>query len=328
MDPILDLLISFIGRWETVRLELWEPFSGSILGIHRLRAPLLKRCEVCFYGAEITPFLSMLSTCPHLTEFVLHNDNNMRFSAIESSIPWSQLTRFETSLHLNTHECLKVLRLCPDLVDCTFHDSTLSDTLIPKEVPIVHQRLHALTLGRCSRRDNLIDYITLPALSSLSLQSRRRETWELGLVAFLLRSGTLKTFKDHTAAVSTDRLIELLHHLPKLTELCLEGSMAHPLGDVLFESLTYDETAEDGIFLCPELRAIILAGYIEPSEGTLAKMLRSRCHLESSRPRIARLQKVTVMTSKYNQQVEHLGEVEVMRDHGINVTVRQELEWP
>jgi hypothetical protein len=221
-----------------------------------------------------------------------------------------------------------VLRLCPNLVDCTFHDSALPDAFIPKEVPIVHQRLRTLTLGLCSPSDNLIDYITLPALSSLSLQSRWQETWELGLVAFLLRSGTLTTFKVHTDAVSTDQLIELLHHLPKLTELYLKGSFAHPLGDVLFESLTYDETAEDGIFLCPELRAITLAGYIKPSEGTLAKMLRSRCHSESSRPRIARLQKVTVMTSEYNQQVEHLGEVEVMRDHGINVTVRQELEWP
>ena len=283
MDPILDLVIPFIGRWETVRLDVLGPFSrGPMSNIHRLRAPLLKRCEVCFYEAEITPFLSMLSSCPHLTEFVLHNDNYMRFSDIESSIPWSQLTRFETSLFLNTHECLKMLRLCPDLVDCTFHDSTLSDAFIPKEVPIVHQRLRALTLGRCSQIDSLINYITLPALSSLSLQSH---WWELGpLVAFLVRSGTLKTFEVHTTAVSTDQLIELLHHLPKLTELSIKGSIAYPLGDVLFESLTYDETADHRLPLCPELQVITLAGYIESTEGTLAKMLRSRCHSESSRP--------------------------------------------
>jgi len=72
LDPILDRLISFIGRWEIVRLELCGPFSGSMSNIHLLRAPLLKRCEVYFLwvGNVVEQFSSMLSSCPHLTEFV------------------------------------------------------------------------------------------------------------------------------------------------------------------------------------------------------------------------------------------------------------------
>jgi len=78
LDPILDLFISLIGRWEDIQWKLLGPFYGSILSIHLFPAPLLKRFEIDFgleTGEVTKPLFSMLSTPPLLTDFVWHDNN-------------------------------------------------------------------------------------------------------------------------------------------------------------------------------------------------------------------------------------------------------------
>jgi len=143
-------------------------------------------------------------------------------------------------------------------------------------------------------------------------------------MAFLSRSGcTLTTFRVKTIVIPSEQLIRLLGNLPTLTELSIEGASADPLRDMLITSLTYNETEDSEKCLCPELQAITLAGDIETSNGTLVKMLESRCRSNLSNPRIARLQRFTVVLSEEFGFVwgDYLDEVETMQDRGLDVVI-------
>jgi len=331
LDPILDLFISFIERWEDVQLDLVGPLCGSISSIHLLRAPLLRRFEVHFYPKAddlIDPLLSMLSTSPHLTEFGSYDTCDAEVPIAEFVLPWSQLTRFETDHYLEVGECFKVLCLCPNLVDCTFDAvATFGEPPppIPHDVLIVRQHVHALTLA--TRDDNLykfFDHLTLPALSALTLFSG--DDWRhVSFEAFISRSGcSLKTIKLHIT-VSTDQLIVLLSLLPTLREFYIEGSEFDPLGNAFFNSLTYNETAKE-LCLCPALEVITLGGFIVPSNGMLAKMLKSRYYLGRSKSRrVACLQRVSVMLDVcrhgYDERVAYCKELKKIRKKGLDVTV-------
>jgi len=340
-DPILDLFISFIGRWEDVQLDLVGPFDSSISSIHLLQAPLLKRFGVTFGFRTyevVEPLFSMLSASPHLTDLVWYNndcgvyhmsDSESLFDIAELTIPWSQLTRFKMGDTLQVNECLNVLHQCPNLIDCTFESVPYVRPTwlpIPLDVSVVHQHLCALTLG--SQQYKLFDYLTLPALCTFALGGWDcdDEDWpQDSFTAFLLRSGcSLKTIKLRTTEVSGDQLMELLGLLPTLTELSIKGIGTHALGDALFHNLTYDGTAEEPC-LCPELEAITLGGSIASSKGVLARMIESRYCVDTSQSQIVCLQRVTIMLGYEKEWEEYLIELEVMRNKGLSVVVEQEI---
>jgi hypothetical protein len=333
LDPILDLFISFIGRWEDVHLELVGRFRGSISSIHLLRAPLLRRFKAVFeYGSGevLEPLFSMLSASPHLTDFTSCDNCDAAIYISASALPWSQLTRFETDHYLEVMECFNVLRLCPNLIDCAFQ--SVAPFELPSPVPdglsIIHQHLRVLTLRVEHDESDLhkfFDHLTLPALSAFVIFFTGHDWPQTSFKAFLSRSGcSLKTIKLHTTALSTDELVGLLSLLPTLKELMIRGSEFDPLGDTLFLRLKYDETAEESC-LCPELEVVTLSGSIAPSNGMLAKMLESRYRSDTSQARITRLQKVTVMLNphqyKYKQQKKYWKELETVRKRGLEVVM-------
>jgi hypothetical protein len=221
-----------------------------------------------------------------------------------------------------------VLNRCPNLIDCTFESFPYDrPTLlpIPPDVSVVHQHLRALTLG--SRQYRLFDHLTLPALCTFALGrwDCDDEDWpQDSFTAFLLRSGcSLKTIELRTREVSSDQLIELLGLLPTLTELSIKGT-TDALGDALFHSLTYDETAEE--CLCPELKAITLGYSIDSSKGVLARMIESRYCVDTSQSQIACLQRVTIMPEWCEKEwEEYLVELEVVRNKGLSVVVEEEI---
>jgi len=330
LDPIMDLFISFIGRWENVHFDLMGSFCGSTSSVHLLRAPLLRRFKVFGVGVDSVaePLFSMLSASPHLTDLTLHGVCDTKVIHIaESFRPWSQLTRFQMHC-LDVRECYKVLRLFPNLVDCTLESFALLDhplSPVLQGTSIVHQCLRALTLDietYDSDLDDFFDYLTLPALSTLVLILDGLQWQRTSFKAFLSRSGcSLNTIKLHTIALSTDEFVELLSLLPTLKELLIRGSVFNPLGDTLFRSLKYDETAEESC-LCPELEVIDLGGFIAPSNGMLAQMLGSRYRSDTSQSRIACLQKVIVTfdveyrLDKYSKELKEIGE------RGLDVEVK------
>jgi hypothetical protein len=333
LDPILDLFISFIGRWENVHLELVGPLRGSIWSIHLLRAPLLRRFKVVFeYGADqvLEPLFSMLSDSPNLTDIASYDNCDAAIHIDASAPPWSHLTRFETNHHLEVMECFHVLRLCPNLIDCAFHRVALFElpSPIPDDMSIVHRHLRVLTL-RVQYNDSdsfeFFDHLTLPALSAFVIIFAGHDWPQASFKAFLSRSGcSLKTIELHTAALSTHDIVELLSLLPTLKELLIRGSEVDPLGDTLFLHLIYDETAQESC-LCPELEVITLYGYIAPSNGMLAKMLESRYRSDTSQARITRLRKFTVRLNPhrhgYKQQKKYWKELETVRKRGLDVVM-------
>jgi len=333
LDPILDLFISLIGRWEDIQWKLLGPFYGSILSIHLFRAPLLKRFEIDFNlgTSEVTkPLFSMLSTSPLLTDFVWHDNSNeyvCQFHKAEFTLPWSQLTQFHTHHHLDVKTCLQVFGLCPNLIGCTLSFAILGPpwTAIPPGVSVVH-KLQALTLwGQRYQTNEFFDHLTLPALSAFALESSvsNHDTgWpQDSFVGFLSRSGChLKTFKVHTPALSSYELVDLLCLLPTLTELSIEG-----LGDTLFHSLTYDETT-GGSCLCPKLEIFAFGGYFNSSDGTLARMLESRYHSDASQSQNKCLRRVTIMLTDrygYRRLDMYMKELETIRKKGLRVVVEK-----
>jgi len=335
----MDLVISFIGRCEDVQLDLMGPLYVSIGSIDRLQAPLLKHFATRLdYETEefVEPLLSMLSTSPHLIDLSWSNQNIAKYPIhkAELLLPWSRLTRVRVDYALDVEECLIVLHLCPSLIECTF---PLIAFHLPPPLPvhqsmsIVHQHLRVLSLGSLHEQTyDLLDYLTLPVLSTFALGRLRDDHHRMAFnwprdsfKAFLSRSGTVKTFRVQTAILSSLLLVELLHLLPTLTELSIEGDEFDPLEDTLFHTLTYGEKAE--MVLCPKLQVITLGGDVLSSEGTLVKMLESRSCSNPSQSRIAVLQKaVIVLTGEWDASWEDiLEELEAMRVKGFDVVVER-----
>jgi hypothetical protein len=226
---------------------------------------------------------------------------------------------------------LKVFGLCPNLIGCTLSFAFQSPpwTAIPPDVPVVHQ-LQALTLwAQRDQTNEFFDHLTLPALSAFALESYESDPpdWpQDSFVGFLSRSGChLKTFKVHTPALSSYELVELLCLLPTLTELSIEGTEIEVHGDTLFHSLTYDETTGRSC-LCPKLEIFAFGGYFLSSEGTLARMLESRCRSDTSQSQNACLRRVTVMlTDRYGYEglVMYMKELETIQNKGLRVVVEE-----
>lgn len=73
-------------------------------------------------------------------------------------------------MNLTVNQALRILSHCPQLRECTFGALRLCDAAPPPESPLLLPQLSSLTLHTCQDLSVLFDYVTLPALRSLSIQ--------------------------------------------------------------------------------------------------------------------------------------------------------------
>ncbi|KAJ6560442.1 hypothetical protein B0H19DRAFT_1147734 [Mycena capillaripes] len=137
------------------------------------------------------------------------------------SLPWQQLTKFTGELY-TPWECLKALRLMPNLTECAF--SALEDNL-PQDV-VSHPNIQHFTLFDGSYRTSsaqLIETLTLPALVTLEIRDLE-DLDEEGLNGFLSRSSPpLRKLVvrplDLEDREGVDLQFSSLWKMPSLTEL-------------------------------------------------------------------------------------------------------------
>ncbi|KAJ7098711.1 hypothetical protein B0H15DRAFT_901270 [Mycena belliarum] len=110
-------------------------------------------------------WLGFFSDAPRLCELALLGE----VVIASTPLPWHQLTKF-IGYDLSIDDCLELLRLAPDLEECTFRIQS-PITLTPP--PVIHTNMKSLILlpdseGECWF-DSLMAALTLPALETLTL---------------------------------------------------------------------------------------------------------------------------------------------------------------
>jgi hypothetical protein len=112
-------------------------------------------------------------------------------------MPWAQLTRF-TAIELTVDQCLFVLRRATALKEFRLELSPEDDNLSVGP-PVCHADLISLAIETYCEVDSILEYLTLPRLQELRLQSQSgkhlfSDDWNNLILEFLTRiSPTLKT---------------------------------------------------------------------------------------------------------------------------------------
>ncbi|KAJ6561473.1 hypothetical protein DFH09DRAFT_494372 [Mycena vulgaris] len=131
--------------------------------------PLLRR--LVFGPAERgTPlcdfWLAFFNDAPQLRELTLLRE----VETASTPLPWHQLTKF-TGYNFPLDECLEVLRLAPDLEECTFIVEICAPSTPPQAV--THPHLKTLCLLPDSDGEgwaDILTFLTLPAVETFHLE--------------------------------------------------------------------------------------------------------------------------------------------------------------
>ncbi|KAJ7031586.1 hypothetical protein C8F04DRAFT_694205 [Mycena alexandri] len=137
------------------------------------------------------------------------------------SLPWHQLTKFTGRMY-STEDCLEVLRLCPNLVECTF----AAYGRHPDDI-LTHPTLQSLTfiMGHSgwsvADGTHLLGCLVLPALQSLYILDCDYSEFADIFTGFLSRSSPpLRKFGIHLSeATGTNLQMAHLLLMPELVEL-------------------------------------------------------------------------------------------------------------
>ncbi|KAJ7017704.1 hypothetical protein C8F04DRAFT_1154887 [Mycena alexandri] len=173
------------------------------------------------------------------------------------SPPWHQLTKFTGKLYTRA-DCLNVLRLAPNLVECTF--AAYRQPTVNVDGGVTHSNLQCLTFLRAtSYREtassaDLLHAITLPALQSLSILDCGYEEFDDdALVAFLSRSTPpLRKFTIRQLP-GTGLNITSLQSMSELVDIDIWG-VRKDFVTTIFELFAFDTS-----FL-PKLQHLALSG--------------------------------------------------------------------
>ena len=330
LDPILDEFISFIGRWEAVKLDVTGDSSRLVLGIGALRAPLLRRFEgfqQFHTWTLVRPLVSFIGASPFLTDIVW----DLPFAAYgrgppTAGLPWSQLTRFESHRGIGVEEFVDVLRCCPSLVEGSFRLVTsINDGHSPPTTSLVHHSLATLTI--CFGHDKLelfLKHLTLPMLHDLTVKTVLPYSLssQSAFVQFLSRSQppmerlTLEGVGDQSA-----QLIDLLLLTPYITDLSIHHRFLN-LDDTFFHSLTYVEGMhQTQPCLCPKLEVLSLRAHMTSSRGVFAAMLESRYRWDSPNVVCLKGLEVRFIGDNRDRVGKDLDRLQALREKGLSIDV-------
>ncbi|KAJ7302104.1 hypothetical protein DFH08DRAFT_906060 [Mycena albidolilacea] len=150
---------------------------------------------------------------------------------------------------------LKLLRLAPNLVECTFHMRLIDN--FRRRKPVVHSGLRRLLIRGCARDGHILDCLSLPALETLSVQMEDISSGltDSGLLYFLKRSAPPLqelniTLHSHYYG-NEPYILQSLRLIPTLTRF----GMCFPKSELLaavFAALA------DSHSLLPNLRTLII----------------------------------------------------------------------
>ncbi|KAJ6466498.1 hypothetical protein C8R45DRAFT_1079702 [Mycena sanguinolenta] len=181
-------------------------------------------------------------------------------------LPWHQLTKF-TGTNVRHYDCIDVLRLGSNLVECAFATGGISTDFV--EI-LIHPSLKSLTLFKdkwCST--DIFQFITLPALETVRILCEDERLVQQEFVQFLTRSSP--PLRQFTIRLDCDTLIVASVFRSMASHVQLEIWNAHEMFLAVFFSCFDDDT------VLPQLQHISFFNpYFNPyhsSKGAASRQL-------------------------------------------------------
>ncbi|KAJ6546107.1 hypothetical protein DFH09DRAFT_1367527 [Mycena vulgaris] len=238
----------------------------------------------------------------------------------ECIIPLAQLTTFHaTRAWMQSMDCIRILRECPQLIDCSLYcdADTLPD---PVTEPFMLQHLCSLEIQFRVLDPTFWQYITTPNLVNLSITTvseEKNDSWdqEYFMSGFRLRSFSLSF--DFTDFV--DWMIEILEASPDLVRLCLRWTQVFAEADPeILDLLARLTCHHDQSLFLPNLRSIA----IDATEESL-RMLRSRCVPQTSGdpPRLKTV--ILYAEAPFDPDTLFARQIKSLRKKGLEVTLQE-----
>ena len=268
-NPVIpSTLVASCSRWSYLLLvgsQYW--LQGGALDGVRNRLSILKSLTDNSAAVGNT---DLFENTPQLRNYRFHHKPFIS----PSSQCWIRLTDLSVN-NSTTGQCYEILSQAQNLLTCSFH--IIFETPDLPLSQLCHPHLCSLSVVHGSNYynyDTILDYLTLPALSTLqyteAIPSNIART-RSSVAAFLSRSKCFLNRLDlQLGAVADGDMLKILQLLPSLSELRLSGIATHEL----LGQLTYDPLDTNPVV--PALHTLELTDSSQKSIPLLADMIESR----------------------------------------------------
>ncbi|KAJ6626020.1 hypothetical protein B0H10DRAFT_1999952 [Mycena sp. CBHHK59/15] len=233
-----EALVGVIDRhsqqWRDLTLKL--PFSHFSRLENHSSLPMLQRLTLAGHGSpDIINPISAFRHAPMLYHVCFEAGMNPS----DVILPWGQLTSFEF-YGAGADDCLELLRLAPNIVNCVF-DIQYGSHVLLLGAPL--PSLRSFTLSGPAGW-GILRYISMPALQTLDLSRSPLGPRNFPqLLQFVSRSECqLRDLKLYVRNAVTTQMIHLLHCLPSLTKIDMTLAEADS-GTAIFRHLELSDAS-------------------------------------------------------------------------------------
>jgi hypothetical protein len=314
--PAFQTILLQPHRWGVISFFVSYPFIQALQHIEG-RTPMLYECHIdVSSNPDIGPSFDTFYSAPKLRSITLSMDPNfIRY-------PWSQLTRLNL-LQLPTELCLKVVKMCSNLLECELQDALWLGDLSAS----VTSNLTLLSLQEVEYgfHPNILENVTLPALAAMWINLI--DVFESRcFMAMICRSRCCLTrlYLQHLSFPEDHGLAEFLQELPALVELeigLVKHSRSYCPRDSLLQALTATAGKETPPLL-PRLEVLKLWGPLPFNDNIFVEMIESR--LDGSPRTVPELSRVRYVAIFYHRKwdVAAISRLEQYRKNGLQFYAR------
>ncbi|KAJ6457082.1 hypothetical protein C8R47DRAFT_175005 [Mycena vitilis] len=330
---LLALLCTYPHRWGTLRLSSKDLQFYRSLDLQSLPLPMLETFEIVEAVTESHPTEIVSLTAPRLREVILKSPLKLW------SLPWKSLTRLQYDVP-DTTDALRILKLCPQLEECTFDRLMVpkpADPNIESEVrlllPLRKLRFLRIAADATSAQGIMQDFfgcLTAPALVSLQIVGQ----WSAdGFKEFLSRSQCeLESLSLCTGYMKDEPIIDVLETQPSLTTLVLDADTGtsrqlqnRVITDRLLRRLIF---YPDSDCVLPALTSLTLKTSVNFEDRVLLDMIESRWIpwiTELYGLRVSRLTHIDLVFRGKKEKLEpwSIPELRDLATAGLNISLQQ-----
>lgn len=258
--PLMDMAISHCERWESLKFDL----SPSLLPCLAATKDRLPRLISLHTGRQNTlpERFDAFQTAPKLAHLSL----GMYQDTLLLKLRWTQLTTLSFTSRSNAALTLKILKRCPNLVNCTVKFAKPFQLQHP--LPSVRMpHLQALYIQGTGNLSDFFDHLALPSMLHLHIDlcSPEREAphlvpdrlWIPQLTSLILRSSCrLLTINLKVDGRTTDgsELLKFLEAVPSLTEFVIRDMLGTDFANNIIQRLTFRTNPTASFSLVPQLK--------------------------------------------------------------------------
>ncbi|TFK42715.1 hypothetical protein BDQ12DRAFT_289853 [Crucibulum laeve] len=277
-----------------LRLTLPHWCHVPLLSVLNLGMPVAKTLQIRFLpanpGSLIPPPHQLIINRRSAPNLAVLQWSSPGLQPVILSVSFAHIHRLDVDYRLSIFDCLKIMRNCPDLVECEFRAITEWDGQTDSdgvEQPITLASLRSLALHAHMTRSFgiLFDHSTFPALQALKVVDLTLEpgagTWvQSSFDNFIARSHcALQTLQLLNVLSTEQELIQCLrwtsNSLVELRILDLKGIAIVKDGALELLTVKKNDSGEP-LCVCPLLESLKLGSSLSSTDGVLANMVESR----------------------------------------------------